>query len=167
MKSIILTLIVAFTSLLIQAQNYNPFVAQGTVSPSPLSNVISNGTGQVSFLVGNSGDDPLPRVTGQEMLVVVSLSRGIPNNANPLLAIGGTFATYFTWQYDATTKTYLGTQNATIPGALSGGAGYITIAYKVTSNSIATNPQNGFNVNLTPPAYSNGINSLADDQVNS
>ena len=167
MKSIILTLLIAFTSLLIQAQNYNPFVAQGTVSPSPLSNVISNGTGQVSFLVGNSGDDPLPRVTGQEMLVVVSLSRGIPNNANPLLAIGGTFASYFTWQYDAATKTYLGTQSASIPGALNGGVGDITIAYKVTSNSIATNPQNGFNVNLTPPAYSNGINSLADDQINS
>ena len=166
MKSIIITLIAAFMSLLIQAQNYNPFVAQGVVSPSPLSNVISNGTGQISFLVGNSGDDALPKVTGQELLLVVSLSRGVPNNANPLLAIGGTFANYFTWQYDATTKTYLGTQNATIPGALNGGAGQITIAYKVTSNSIATNPQNGFNVNLTPPAYSNGINTLSDDQVN-
>jgi hypothetical protein len=167
MKRIITTLIIAFTSLLIQAQNFNPFVAQGVVSPSPLSNVISNGIGQVSFVVGNSGDDSLPKVVGQELLLVVTLSRGIPNNANPLLAIGGSFATYFTWQYDASTKTYLGTQNAAIPSALNGGVGNITITYKVTSNSIETNPQNGFNVNLTPPAYSNGINSLSDDQVSS
>ena len=167
MKRIIITLIFAFTSLLIQAQNYNPFVAQGTVSPSPLSNVISNGTGQVSFLVGNSGDDVLPLVAGQEMLLVVSLSRGIPNNANPFSAIGGTFATYFNWQYDAASKTYLGTQNAAIPAALNGGVGSVTISYKVASNSIEANPQNGFNVNLTPPAYSNGINTLSDDQVSS
>jgi hypothetical protein len=167
MKRIIITLIIAFTSLLIQAQNFNPFLAQGIVSPSPLSNVISNGIGQVSFLVGNSGDDAMPLVAGQEMLLVVTLSRGIPNNANPLLAVGGSFATYFTWQYDAVSKTYLGTQNATIPDALNGGVGDITIAYKVTSNSLETNPQNGFNVNLTPPAYSNGINTLGDDKVSS
>jgi hypothetical protein len=167
MKKIILTLIVAITSLLTQAQNYNPFVAQGIVSPSPLDRFEMSGTGQVSFLVGNSGDDVLPKIAGQEMLLAITLSGGVPNNANPLLAIGGTFATYFTWQYNVTTKTYLGTQNATIPDALNGGVGDITIAYKVTSNSIAGNPQNGFNVNLTPPAYSNGINTISDDQVSS
>jgi hypothetical protein len=167
MKRIIITLVIAFTSLLIQAQNFNPFLAQGIISPSPLNRLEISGTGQVSFLVGNSGDDPLPLVVGQEMLLVVTLSRGIPNNANPLLAIGGSFATYFSWQYDGVSKTYLGTQNTAIPAALNGGVGDITIAYKVTSNSLKTNPQNGFNVNLTPPAYSVGINTLGDDQVSS
>ena len=167
MKRITITLLIAFISLFTQAQNYNPFVAQGIVSPSPIDRLEMSGTGQVSFLIGNSGDDALPIVAGQEILLTVILSGGVPNNANPLSAIGGTFASYFTWQYNVTTKTYLGTQNTSIPDALNGGVGDITIAYKVSSNSLATNPQNGFSVNLTPPAYSNGINTISDDQVSS
>lgn len=149
------------------AQNYNPFVAQGVISPSPLYDVASNGTGQISFMVGNSGDDPLPLITNQEMMLVISLSRGVPNNLNPISALGGSFVGYFDWLYDGVTKSYLGTQNQTIPGALSGGVGYITIQYKVTLNSTALSPQNGFNVNVTPPPYTNGVNSLNDDQVSS
>lgn len=149
------------------AQNYNPFVAQGVVSPAPLDNVASNGTGIVSFLVGNTGDDPVTLVTNQEMLLIITLSRGIPNNADPIAAIGGTMASYFDWMYDPGTASYLGTQNKTIPDALNGGVGTVEITYKVTSNSVETDPQNGFNVNLTPPAYTNGVNSLNDDQVSS
>lgn len=149
------------------AQNMNPFVAQGVVSPAPLDNLASNGTGVVSFLVGNTGDDPLPLVANQEMLLVITLSRGVPNAVDPIAAVGGTMASYFDWIYDAMTLSYLGTQNQVIPDAFSGGVGTIEILYKVTSNSLETNPQNGFNVNLTPPAYTNGINSLNDDQVSS
>ncbi|MBL7766374.1 MAG: tandem-95 repeat protein [Chitinophagaceae bacterium] len=153
--------------MLLQAQNYNPFVAQGIVSPAPLADMVSQGIGMVSFNVGNTGSDPINLVPGQEMILVITLSRGIPNNPNPISAIGGTFAGYFNWLYDAGTKSYQGTQNQTIPDALNGGVGNITIQYRVLTNSINSNPQNGFNVNLTPPAFTNGINALNDDQVSS
>ena len=167
MKKIIFPLLTLLLPLFSAAQNYNPFVAQGVISPSPLYDVASGGSGQVSFLIGNSGDDDMPLIPNQEMLLVISLSRGIPNNVNPISAIGGSFASHFNWMYDGVTKTYLGTQNQTIPGALNGGVGNITISYQVTNNSQPLSPQNGFNVNVTPPPYTNGVNSLNDDQVSS
>lgn len=145
------------------AQSYNPFVIQATVTPDPIYDVASNGTGQISCIVGNSGDDDLTLVTNQEMLIVITLSRGEPNNANPISAVGGTLSSYFDWYYDAPSTSYMGVQNQTIPSALNGGVGTITVDYKVTSNSVSTSPQNGFNINITPPAYTNGINTLNDD----
>jgi hypothetical protein len=41
----------------------------------------------------------------------------------------------------------------------------VTIQYKVTVNSSQGTPANGFNVNLTPPAYTNGTNTTHDDAV--
>lgn len=163
----IITLFFLGLALKSNSQNFNPFVAQGTVTPSPITMNLGVGTAQLSFIVGNSGDDNLPLVANQEMMLVISLSRGIPNNIDPLAAIGGSYASYFNWQYDDITKTYLATQNKDIPGAMNGGVGNITINYSVSTLSNVGSPQNGFNVNITPPAYSNGVNSVNDDHVSS
>lgn len=157
--------ILLFFAVPLQAQIYNPYVGLATVSPAPMYNVVSGGTGVLSFQVGNSGTSPLPLVINQEMVLIITLSRGIPNNANPVAAIGGTMASRFNWLYDAVSKTYQGIQNQTIPDGSNGGVGTITIQYKVTSNSVSSSAQNGFNVNVTAPPYSNGINLPADDQV--
>lgn len=170
MKKLLLLTIPLFLSVFVYGQNYNPFVAQGIVSPSPLLDVASNGTGQLSFIVGNSGDDPLVLVANDSMILTINLSNGVPNNLNPLAALGGSFASYFNWTYNAGSNSYTGVQNQTMPGALDPvtfGAGYITIEYKVTSNSVSSNPQNGFIVTVTPPAYTNTINTVNDDQVSS
>jgi hypothetical protein len=147
------------------AQNYNPFVNQASIAPSPLFDVASLGVGTLSFAVGNAGSNAIPFITNQEMILTISLSKGIPNNFNPIAAIGGSFAGKFTWLYDAATTTYQGTQNQIIPSFSNGGTGVIIIAYKVMDNSIVTNPQNGFNINITPPPFTNGINPTVDDQV--
>ncbi|TRZ76714.1 MAG: HYR domain-containing protein, partial [Bacteroidetes bacterium] len=155
--------------------NYNPFVAQGTISPAPLFPAEYNGTGVVSFKVGNTGSDPLvwdANEPNHDVILVMTLSRGVPNVAplnatTALTVIGGSFASTFTWTYNVSTNTYQGRQNRTIPGLDQinfTNEGLITIQYKVTQNSPKTGPQNGFNVNLTPPPYANS-NSQSDDQV--
>lgn len=166
MNNKILTILMLGLALSTQAQNFNPFVAQGTVTPSPIVN--PNGNASVSFIVGNSGDNLLPLVANQEMLLVISLSNGRPNHpSDPVMAIGGTYKDYFNWVYDSLTNSFLGKQNQLIPDALNGGVGNITIQYHVTAFSQMLNPQNGFNVNITPPPYANGSNSMNDDQVSS
>src|SRR5207247_336813 len=46
--------------------------------------------------------------------------------------------------------------------------GTIIISYKATiPSSFPAAPQNGFNVNVIPPAYTNGSNSTSDDNVSS
>ena len=156
MKKLIVFLLIAFVTETTIAQNYNPAVAAGIISPAP----ISTGYANIQFVVGNTGNDPLSLIQhpGQPLLVVISLSGGVPNNTNPLAAISGTFASKFSWQYDASVKTYLGTQTQTIGG---NSLGSIIIAYKVTVASTTLNPNNGFNVNLTPPGYANASNVAA------
>ncbi|MEZ5047451.1 MAG: Ig-like domain-containing protein [Chitinophagaceae bacterium] len=165
MKKIIVLITALLLPFLEHAQSLNPFVAQGIVTPAPLYDVASNGQGTLSFIVGNSGDNTMPYVVNQEMVLIITLSRGVPSTTNPVDAISGTFANYFDWQYDALSNSYQGLQNQMIPDALNGGVGTILIEYTVTSNSTESSPQNGFNVNITPPPYTNGINSLNDDQV--
>ena len=164
-KNLLLTGFIVLSALMLQAQdptgNYNPFVAEGTIIPAPLP---PNGTGVLSFKVGNTGDDALVLVTGKEMQLLITLSRGVPNNADPLAAIGGRYAGMFTWTYDGKSNTYTGVQKQTIPG---GEVGYVTIQYKVTANSTPSGPQNCFKVKLTPPSYANTSNARDDDQVSS
>lgn len=149
-------------------QNYNPFVSSGIINPAPLSSVESAGTGTASFFIGNSGSDDLNLVAGSEMKVTIVLSKGDPNNANPLLAISGTFASKFNWVYTAATKTFVGTQNQNIGSGLAiDGAGTIVVAYKVTVNSPITGPNNGFSAALTVPGYSTVSNATGDDLVSS
>jgi len=166
-KNIVLALSLVWASWSASAQeepSLNPYVNQGIVSPAPLLPAEFNGTGVLSFNVGNTGDDPLPLVENQEMTLVITLSMGEPNNADPLAAVGGDGAAWFSWSYDPDITTYTATQLGTIPGLSSAS---ITIQYKVTENSTSTESMNGFNINLQPPAYSNGINAVDDDQVSS
>ncbi len=165
MKKIILSL---FTALIFKAsmgQNYNPAVWAPSINPAPIVNVA--GTATFGFNIGNLGNDPMSLIAhpGDPLIVTITLSNGVPNNPDPIAALGGSFKSMFNWAYISAIKTYQGTQNQTINGIGNGGIGDITIAYKVTVPSTQANPQNGFNVNLTPPLYTIGINAPGDDAV--
>lgn len=151
------------------AQDWNPFLSQGVVAPTPLLPAEFGGTGTLSLFVGNTGSSDIVLTTGQEMLVNITLSRGVPNNVNPLAAISGAGAAWFNWSYNPANRTYSGVQNQTIPGNLAFTVqGEIVIAYRVTENSFnGQTPQNGFNSNLTPPGYTNVSNTTNDDSVSS
>ena len=105
-----------------QGQSYNPYVNQGIVDQtitgpgSTLLPVEFNGTGFARFDVGNAGADDITVHQGDQMTMVITLSKGVPNAANPLDALGGPGAAWFSWQYDPAIKTYFATQIATIPG---------------------------------------------------
>jgi hypothetical protein len=79
------------------------------------------------------------------MGLVITLSSGVPNNADPLKALGGTWLDYFNWTYDAGNKTYTGIQNKPIPGTTPAvpAVGTIIIQYKVTVNTSSLQPSNG------------------------
>lgn len=144
------------------SQRWNPYVSGGSVTPDPMIPVEFKGTGRLSFTVGNQGEDPLHLVKNQEMTMVITLSNGLPAHEDPVAAIGGSWAEYFNWTFDPEYRSYFALQNRDIPGYSSG---EITIGYRVTVNTQSVNPANGFNVNLQPPPYSNGINSTADDAL--
>ncbi|NLX27415.1 MAG: T9SS type A sorting domain-containing protein [Bacteroidales bacterium] len=173
MKKLIMFFAAVFSLLVAQAQApvYNPYLSTASVSPAPLAPVEFNGTGVLTFTIGNGGTDDLlwdPAIPNNDMIVVITLSRGVPNvptldATTALDALGGTFSSMFDWTYDVVTNTYNGRQVQTIA---AGASGTIVIQYKVTENSFQLGPQNGFNVNLTPPPYTNGENLLADDAVN-
>lgn len=138
------------------AQDYNPFVRQGTISPSPLQPVELSGKGTISFSTGNSGADTLKDF---KLVINIDLSYGVPDNTDPIAAIGGTAASLFAWEFSG--HTYKGTQKDTIPGKYSG---TITIAYRVTQNSSQANPRNGFKAEVKPGPYTSN-NSTADDSI--
>ncbi len=121
-----------------QGPNYNPYLIQGIVDQTTtgtggvLLPVEFNGTGFVRFDVGNTGSDDIDVVQGDQMTLVITLSKGVPNAADPLDALGGAGAAWFSWQYDPAIKTYYATQIATIPGDSHE---TITIAYKVAQDS--------------------------------
>tara|TARA_R110000787_G_scaffold286337_1_gene404247 strand:+ start:3192 stop:4532 length:1341 start_codon:yes stop_codon:yes gene_type:complete len=164
MKSALLILCLFFTSLFVSAQSYNPYVNQGIISPAPLLPLEFNGSGELSFNVGNTGSSSLPLVSNQEMTLIITLSNGMPDNEDPLVVMGGTWLSYFDWTYNKGISTYRGIQNKEIPKSTSGN---ITISYKVTKNTLLSRASNGFNVNLQPPPYANGIQSTGDDAVSS
>lgn len=172
MKKIISTLIgiCGFCSIVtVSAQDWNPRLSQGVVAPAPLLPAEFGGTGTLSLFVGNTGSSNITLTPGQEMLVNITLARGVPNNVNPLAAISGAGAAWFNWSYNPAIRTYTGVQNQTIPGNLAFTVQEeIVIAYKVTENSfVDQTPQNGFNANLTPPGYTNISNTTNDDSVSS
>jgi uncharacterized repeat protein (TIGR01451 family) len=175
MKKFLSTFIMIFSGVLLYAQSYNPYVNQGIVTPSPLLPLQFNGTGVCSFNVGNTGSDAMPHDPGNpnnDMILKISLASGVPN-VNPLdpvtalNALGGTWVNMFSWSYNVGTNTYTATQSQTIPGS---SVGTITIQYKVTQNTYqggSPSPHNGFDVNLTPPPYTNASNTTDDDKVSS
>jgi len=152
--------------------SYNPYLTQaiigqtGTTIVTPLLPVEFNGTGVARFDVGNAGSTDMPAVPGDLMTLVVTLSKGVPNNADPLAALGGPGVEWFNWQYDPAIRTYYAVQNQTIPG---NSRRTVTIAYRVMENSfLGASPtvSNGFNVNLQPPGYTNP-QPTDDDAVSS
>lgn len=159
----LLTSLLLTGSVLSFGQTYNPYVNLSSVNPAPLQPAEENGTGTLTFHIGNSGTSDLYLDLVSPMLINLSLSRGVPNTLIPTNAISGTFASKFVWLYDVLSNSYQGTQIAPIT---AGSDGTITVSYKVTANSPIALPQNGFNVNIVPPAYSNGPNSTADDNIN-
>lgn len=165
MKRLILFASLITCSFLLKSQdpdgNYNPYVNGGMISPSPLLPLEVNGTGVISFNIGNTGSDPLEVFTDQYVTLTITLSYGEPDNADPLSAVGGTYAAFFIWSYSD--GTYSAEQISTIP---AGSSGTITIDYKVTQNS--TSPGlNGFNVNIAPAPYQTTSNTQNDDAVSS
>jgi GEVED domain len=139
--------------------SYNPYLVQGFVAPAPMLPVEFNGTGTLTFDVGNTGSSDIVWVANQSMLVTLSLSYGVPNVADPndpvqaITAVTGPGAAFFSWEYFPAQKTFRGTQKATIPG---GARETINIAYKVAQNSFITESyKNGFNSNISPPGYTN------------
>lgn len=155
MKKILFSMLLAFVLKAGLAQNYNPFVNSGTMAPTPLE----NGFGECRFNVGNSGSDSLKDLSDPVMLIL-TLSYGVPDNPNPLEAITGTFANKFNWVYDASTTTFQGTQSKAIGG---NEFGTIKIAYRVTRSSSLSESRNGYNLALSVPAYTNVSNAPGDD----
>jgi hypothetical protein len=162
MKKLLTSILLAGSALSF-GQTYNPYVNLSSVNPAPLQPAEENGIGTLTFHIGNSGTSELFVPGVSAMLVNITLSKGEPNALIPINAIGGTFASKFLWLYDDFTNSYQGLQIAPLA---AGSDGTITVSYKVTENSSLAVPQNGFNVNIVPPAYSNGPNSTADDNIN-
>jgi hypothetical protein len=161
MKKLVVILLIAFIGKASIAQNYNPAVNSGTVTPAPL--IMAAGIGSIQFNVGNTGNDALSNLA-QPMVLIITFSYGVPNNVDPIAAITGTYANRFNWIYDPLVNSYQGTQNQVIPGL---GLGTIQISYRATLASTPLSPQNGFNVNVIPPAYTNSSNASGDDNVSS
>ena len=67
MKRLIFLLVFLMSIVYSNAQDMNPFVQNALVEPAPLVPVESDGTGVLSFEVGNSGTDTLFLVADQEM----------------------------------------------------------------------------------------------------
>ena len=171
MKKLLAFCSLLITSLLITAQNpnpyfnsWNPYLNQAIVSPAPLLPVEFEGSGVLSFNVGNTGSTPLHLQQGEELRLEITLSNGLPDSGNPLLALGGSWLGYFDWSYDVALYTYTAIQNQEIPGS---DYGDITIAYRVTQNTDIDDASNGFIVSLIPPSYTEGFNSERDDLVSS
>lgn len=162
-KSTITLLLLLPLALGLSAQDYNPFVSGPTISPAPMPDLQSNGSALFSFNIGNSGTLAMPVVGTQSLKISMTLLRGVPNTTgNVSNAVSGSWAQYFSWTFDSFVNTLIGTQIQTLPANASGS---ITVDYLVTSNSTASSPQNGFNLNLVPPPYSVGTNLQSDDNV--
>ncbi len=171
MKKVLVICSLLLLSLSLATQNpnpymnsWNPYVNQGVVSPAPLLPVELDGTGVLSFNVGNTGSTPLHREVGDELRLEITLSKGVPNDTDPLSALGGTWLGYFTWAYNAAENKYTALQDQDIPGSAYG---VITITYRVTENSDINDASNGFIVELFSPGYTLNFNSLGDDVVSS
>jgi len=156
-----LVCLVAFTTT-VGAQSYNPFANSPDINPAPLNLPANGAMGQISFNFGLTTSDNAPLMVGDELTITVTLQLLEPLTTDPLDAIAGTYASFFDWQYNASSNSYLGTQNQELPGS-AGGSIIVNIA--VTGESMDTNPQNGFNVNIQPAGYMVATNSMNDDNV--
>ena len=154
-----------FLSIMVFAGSWNPYLSQGIVSPAPLLPVQLNGTGLLAFNIGNTGSDAITLVAGQELKVVITLSKGRPDNIDPMAALEGTWLKYFNWSFDPVSNRYTGKQNQAIPGGPV--QGNITVKYLVTENTVTGTTLNGFTAEIIPPAYISRANAQGDDIVSS
>ena len=80
-RGILIILLIGSISNYLMAQdpngNYNPFVNQGIISPSPLWPIEQGGVGEISFNIGNTGDDVLAVTPGEEIILEIVLSNGV------------------------------------------------------------------------------------------
>ena len=111
MKKIITFLFMAFLTKASIAQNYNPAVWAAIVSPAPMV----TGFGSCTFSTGNLGNNALAGFAAQPMRLTITLSRGVPNNPDPIAAISGTMKALFNWTYNSTTLTFTGNVPPAVP----------------------------------------------------
>jgi len=153
-----------FCSMTMRGQNpngdFNPYVSGGIIEPFPLVPSEVDGSGELSFEIGNSGSDALEVYEGHFLTLTITLSYGEPVDADPLSSVGGAMSEYFSWSYE--NRTYTAKQVMEIPAQYSGS---ISIGYKVSKNS-ASPGFNGFNVNICPAPYQTDSNSQSDDAEN-
>ncbi|MDA3926729.1 MAG: GEVED domain-containing protein [Kiritimatiellae bacterium] len=168
-KKIITVCCLVMTAWTAGAESWNPYVNAAITSPDPMVPAEFGGTGTLSFNVGNTGSDIMPLTASQEMTMAITLSFGVPDNVDPLAALGGSWKSMFDWTYETSNNTYRAIQNQDIPGSETNNPalGDITIDYRVTENSFYPSTVNGFNANVQPPAYTIGFNVTSDDAASS
>jgi len=163
MKKIAIFLFIGLSSVFLKAQNpngnFNPFVEDAIITPSPLIPLENGGRGELSFSIGNNGTDPLKVYSDHFMILTITLSNAVSELEDPISVISGTSAGYFSWSYNA--GTYTGVQVIDI---LPNSVGEIKIAFEVAKNSSSPG-SNGFNVNITPSPYQTSTNKQEDDAV--
>ncbi len=162
-KSLVSLIIASFFTQVIFAQDIA--VNGATVAPTP---ALVNGTVTLNFNFINQSAIPVT-VAAEPTRVTVNLQKMIPlTDGGGAVPVTGTFATFFTWAYDAQSATLIGTQNQTIPGSTfedpSGGS--ITFQAIVTEASAqnAGATGHGINVNIVPGSNIVG-NSTNNDAV--
>jgi hypothetical protein len=167
--------LLALAPLVAQAQSYDPYTSNLAIAPAPLLPVEFGGSGTFTFEAGNNGGDALiydPAASpGNWMGITISLINGVPNvpgAVNPdaptavegLTAISGQLRDdYFDFTYNPVNFTYTGVQKADIPGSTvtpSFVASFeAVIQYRVTVNTFGGSLNNGAQVNVQPPGYTN------------
>lgn len=162
MKPFLLIIYTLCSIIAVQAQSWNPFVNSTNISESPID--LEKGEYvDLSFIIGNAGSQPLSNLSNP-LRAVVSMTGFQPADmANPTSAVSG--ANYFNVSYYPLLNTYFLEQSVPIPAALSGGSNAVTIRARVTTMSSLETPKNGFQVNLTPPAYTSSFNNVNDDRA--
>lgn len=162
MKPFLLIIYTLCSMIAVRAQSWNPFVNSTNISESPID--LEKGEYvDLSFIIGNGGSLPLNNLSNP-LRAVVSLTGFQPADmANPVSTVSG--ASYFNVSYYPQLNTYFLEQSVPIPAALNGGVNAITIRVRVTTMSSEETPKNGFQVNLTPPAYTSSFNNVNDDRA--
>ena len=167
MKKIIIIAYLVVMVFMANAQSWNPYVNQGMMSPDPVLPTEFEGTGVISFNLGNTGSSMLMydgTNSDNNLKVVISLSNGILDSKNPAEAISGSWKNLFSWSYDATANTIIGMQSSNISGDSQG---TLTVDYEVLNNTSVSVVGNGFGVELQTPSYMAATNHSQDDLVSS
>lgn len=157
-------IIIIFYSVIIHAyaQPWNPFVNSTNISESPIN--LANGEFvELTFNIGNGGSQALTNLASPLRALITMTGFEPQNTANPSASVLG--ASFFNVNYDLGSNTYFLQQSLPIPAALNGGVNSVRIQVRVTTLSTAEDPRNGFQVNITPPAYTSSFNNANDDRA--